>query len=155
MHDLYTINQMNQKRSDECKLRQNTKESNMFPEEDINHEQFVIFETHLTETETREELVRMMIPFKVVEGKYKGKVSPAFVVNHRHFARLGYLVVTQESVLILSEVLNGGLRVAEIVDVSSGEAREIGFFNPSTEVYAKSRENYTYDFTSNQYFVAE
>ena len=133
----------------------------MFPVNNVANEAFVIFESDMPEPKTRAVLSNSNVPFKVLVGQYKGIESTAYIVNLKDGAATGDLTYHQESVLVLEPVSENGLRKATLQynpNSNSGipeQIEYIGYFKPVDEAYAKTKDSYTYDPTTNQYYVAE
>ena len=126
----------------------------MFPQLQIDNEKYLVFESDFSENRTRQILSDRKVPFKVVEGKYKSITNPAYIVNIMSALKIVDLIENQDTVMELSPVNHKGTREATLVRKDFTEAH-MGDFKPVSKEYAMAKESYTYDPTTNQYFVAE
>ena len=130
----------------------------MFPVDDVNNLAYIIFSTSLPEEEVRKGLTERKLPFKVLEGKYKGVKETSYIIKFQLGVSVTELMPEQESVLVLSPVQDNGLRKALLHykdrDIGTNGIVPIGDFTPVSQEIAEAQDNYTYDPTQNQYFVA-
>ena len=130
----------------------------MFPLEAKDNQPYILFASDFDQATTSKILKEADIPFKEVKGRYKGvdEVSYITPVNFKYLPFLYTLNGNQESVLVLLPIdPKTGFRPARL-DVKAGlVSYDLGYFKPVDKEYALSKDNYTYDPTQDQYYVAE
>ena len=95
-------------------------------------------------------LHRFKIPYKVVEGCYKGRKEAAvlFTAKKRNVAVLYGRFYNQESILELDNE-----RGASLTDLKTGDSEFLGFFIPVCKASALAEDAWTYDIENNQYYI--
>lgn len=112
--------------------------------------QYMIFASDLGHAETVKLLDANLIPFKAVNGCYKGIKERAYVTLAGYGVRALGILDKQESVLLLGK-RQGDIRKARL-QYSDGRVVEIGDFTESTKDAALKQDGYTED-NGNYYIV--
>lgn len=123
---------------------------------DHNNETYVIFASHIPDYAVRQTLADASVPFKPLQGVYKGKKERSYIVNEKDMFKVVMegLVSNEESVLLLKGMQENG-RPAELIYKKDLSHEPIGFFKEATKEYAMQQDNYTHDPVSGAYYVAE
>ena len=93
------------------------------------------------------------IPFKIVEGQYKGNSERSFIVFGNRGVELGKRIAldaNQESVLFLNQD-----RDAILIECKTGIETALGKFKAVPEHVAKQSTGWTFDNTTNRFFICE
>ena len=128
----------------------------MFPKENTNNEEYLIFASHLSMIFVMNTLFNNKLPYKVLQGCYKGKQEISYMINARYdISNLG-LIKQQECTMRLSPVQLDGLRSATLTYHKDRDVmRYIGKFVPVAQAEALASENYTCDPKTNIYYVTK
>ena len=94
------------------------------------------------------------IGHKKVHGCYKGEVEDALIINVKWFDAIRHALQGEESVLILGPAGRGGIRPATLSYLNQRIMPEnLGYFVETTREDAHSRDAYTFDPTTNLYYI--
>ncbi len=118
------------------------------------NQKYIIFASDYDLPSTIEFLQSKNINFKQLKGKYKGLEEDSFIVNKDVEKLLKSIIKNQESILELSEERYNGTRFATL-EITRGERVPLGYFTEAQEGDAKKQDGYTYDPTSNTYFIVK
>ena len=97
---------------------------------------------------------------KTLIGSYLGVMEYSFVLNeadfNNHVATMGF-TSGQESILKLTNTFNGrtSKRTLASLVYSSGDIEQLGELKSVSKDDALSEDGWTYDPTTNQYFIVE
>lgn len=94
------------------------------------------------------------IGYKQLTGCYMGVEETAFIVNTKHRFSVFDFTKDEESVLVLGPLV-AGAREATLVYMQLGRPdKSLGMFRQCSKEYAKKQAAWTYDPTTDTYFVA-
>lgn len=109
----------------------------------------------LNNQDARNRLDSLKIPYKEVQGCYRGEIEQAFIVDARHKAAVSEIAreYNQECILHLDEDRHG--HYLYLTDSVGGEAAAdyAGKFVKTTKERAAKQEGYTYDPIEDQYWI--
>jgi hypothetical protein len=121
--------------------------------EKTDNQRYVIFASDFPENKTREILADRNIPFKVLQGKYKGINEISYIVPMGSDIYPTGILDKQESMLFLGVNENGN-RKAELVFIDGVTSdMDLGFFTEVTKEQAENSEAYTRD--GDKYFICQ
>ncbi len=134
----------------------------MFPQPDIRNEYYAIFASDMDDLKTSEIFTEHYIPFKRLLGKYNGKEETSYIANLKDMEHIASLSVidNQESILFLSPEFKFG-RKAKLIYKNNMSASPTDFtfvdtyFRDTDEFTAKSQDSYTYDPSTNTYYIVK
>lgn len=90
--------------------------------------------------------------FKSLVGCYKGQMEQSFIVNAKHLPEIEAWIVEEESILYLGSNPRGA-RIATLKYLD-GREEPLGYFVALIgRDYALARESWTYDPTTDEYYV--
>lgn len=94
------------------------------------------------------------IGYKQLTGCYMGVEETAFIINSKHRFSVYNFVKDEESVLSLGPLV-AGAREAILIYMEFGKPeKHLGMFRQCSKEYAKKQPAWTYDPTTDTYFVA-
>lgn len=114
----------------------------------------------LRHMDTQKALGNMEGRMKTLIGSYLGVMEYSFVCNeadfNNHVATMGF-TSGQESILKLTNTFNGrtSKRTLASLVYSSGDIEQLGELKSVSKDDALSEDGWTYDPTTNQYFIVE
>ena len=92
------------------------------------------------------------INFKRLVGSYNDAMEVSFLVGEKH---LGVIVKLSRAFLQDSILLLDSSRNAKLLFMDTLEEEELGAFKQVSALYAKSKDSWTYDNRTNQYWITE
>lgn len=116
---------------------------------------FMIFSSH-DPSHALKTLLSHSIPVKELVGSYKGKEERSFIspaIRYGAIKNLGILAA-QESVLFLNKLHRGLGRSAWLYYIAEDRGVDLGDFRAVSEDIAKASDGWTFDPSTDQYFVA-
>jgi homospermidine synthase len=92
------------------------------------------------------------IPFKLVQGVYKGNKELSFIIDLKYQNAAMELArqYNQESVLVVDSI---GKATLKYLPMSIESDTSLGYFQETTETIAKSHDAYTYDIDTGIYYI--
>lgn len=126
---------------------------NLSADFDISNENYVIFSSDEDDQTTIEFLKRFNVDFKKLHGKYNGEEETSFIVNKTQYPLCCMMTVNQESILELSRIQNNGMRAAGL-RFRDQSYIPLGYLEHVTQKEALQAEAYTYDQSTETYFIA-
>lgn len=122
---------------------------------ETNLKPFVMLELNLDRIEDERQILKDHgLVFKACLGSYKGKVSPSYLVVITKDSDLNICMnlaktYNQESILYVTSDRDAGL-----IYINSDEVESLGKFKRVSKQDAESSDAYTYDLSTNQYYMA-
>ena len=96
----------------------------------------------------------MGLGLKELRGAYKGEEEISFITPASNWHDIVPWTDGQESILLLNAADKLGVRQAALYFLETGETIELGGFHAVSEEQAKRRDAWTYDPSSDEYYVA-
>lgn len=120
---------------------------------DISKENYVIFASDITDKDTEIALKEMEVSYKKLQGNYKGEQETSFIVNRNDYPLCQILTRNQKSILQLGSIESNGMRPAKL-KFKGGSSLVLGFMEHVTKEEAEKSDSYTYDPSTETYFIA-
>ena len=125
--------------------------------DDSSKQDYMIFSVGNTiekDNEFKEYCRTSRLGYKQVTGCYMGVEETAFIVNRKHRYAIFPFIKDEESILALGPLV-AGAREATLVYMQLGRPdKSLGMFRQCSKEYAKKQAAWTYDPTTDTYFVA-
>ena len=127
---------------------------------DPKGQQYTIFAADVYDQMARDYMRQAGVSFKELRGVYTMQSTgervdeTSFIINTKDLGKVSFLIEGQESILELGRARWDNTRSAALL-FTNGSFLDLGLFHSVSEEYAKSQDNYTYDPSTDTYFVAE
>lgn len=120
----------------------------------LDNEQYIIFASDESDEYTEKHLKDCRIDYKKLVGRYKGEDETSYIINKREHPMIEPLIENQESILELSKIQSNGFRLAGLSLKHSVHVL-LGSFTPVTKEEAEKQDAYTYDPSTDVYYIAK
>ena len=94
------------------------------------------------------------IGYKCLIGSYKGLKENAFIVNAKHINDVRQWFEDEESILLLGPLIKGKRKATLVYMDGITSKVELGDFNYTSKDYALKQDAWTFDPSTNSYYVA-
>ena len=127
---------------------------------DPKGQQYTIFAADVFDQMARDYMHQAGVSFKELRGVYTMQSNgervdeTSFIINTKDLGKVSFLIRDQEFILELGRERWDNTRSAALI-FTNGGFKDLGVFRSVSEEYAKIQDNYTYDPSTDTYFVAE
>ena len=94
------------------------------------------------------------LSIKQLKGSYKGQLEDSFITSLETFQKLKHWTLEEESVLVLREPDGWGARPAAL-QFRTGEPQPAGYLRACEKLRALKEESWTYDPSTDTYYICE